>query len=33
MVTSDVRPKKNATEEGNVSLKAKYITYLQKVRW
>ena len=33
MVTSDVRPKKNATDEGKVVLKAKYITYIEKVRW
>ena len=33
MVTSDVRPKKNAPDEGKVVLKAKYITYIEKVRW
>ena len=33
MVTSDVRSKKNATEEAQVASKAKHIKYLQKVRW
>ena len=32
MVTSDVRSKKNATEEGKVALNAKYITYIEIVR-